>query len=62
METDVSRGKGPHEEELAMDSTQQSLESEPEKETKKEGGVSSPQGKKNIRAESSAQGVQHTQE
>jgi hypothetical protein len=43
-----------------MESTQQGLELESEKEIEKVGGVLSPQGKKKLRAESSMQGVQCT--
>jgi hypothetical protein len=49
-ESDTSRGKGPQQEEHAMDSVQQGLEPEEEHETEHQGipevGVSSPQGKK----------------
>jgi hypothetical protein len=61
-ESDASRGKGPQEAEPAMESTQQGLEPEPEQEMEKEGGVPSPQGKNKLRAETSTQGMQHTQE
>jgi hypothetical protein len=63
--SDVSRGKGPQQEEPAMGSMQQGLEPEPEHEIEQEvvpeGGVSSPQGKNKVREESSVQGVQCTQ-